>query len=330
MIVCVFTVDYEIYGNGEGALRELVYEPAEKLRNVFAKHGKLFVAFVEVAEVEMIAKLNTDPAIFSVQEQIKSLYREGHELGLHLHPQWYNGHYDNERWMLDYRDYNLCVMPREKIEQIIDRGLHYFQEILWVPDFVPFSYRGGNWLFQPTGHIATVLASRGVRIDSSLYKGGFQRQFGLDYRRACRNGYYWRFSKDVNVSQPGGILLELPIYTRMVPAWKMAKPKRIGLQLKNPGPKRNTLSRFHRLRDFLRFKQPMKLDFTRMTLNELKATMAPAIEDERLNPASIKPIVAIGHTKDLIDTETIDRFLTFLEERDIPVTTLKDMYSRCN
>ena len=28
MIECIFTIDYEIYGNGEGSLQQLVYEPA--------------------------------------------------------------------------------------------------------------------------------------------------------------------------------------------------------------------------------------------------------------------------------------------------------------
>ena len=35
MIESIFTIDYEIYGNGEGSLKEHVYEPAEKLMAVF-------------------------------------------------------------------------------------------------------------------------------------------------------------------------------------------------------------------------------------------------------------------------------------------------------
>ena len=63
MIECIFTIDYEIYGNGEGSLRELVYEPAEKLMAIFRKWNARFVAFVEVAELEMIEAKGTDPAI---------------------------------------------------------------------------------------------------------------------------------------------------------------------------------------------------------------------------------------------------------------------------
>ena len=35
MIECIFTIDYEIYGNGQGLLRDQVYEPARKLKEVF-------------------------------------------------------------------------------------------------------------------------------------------------------------------------------------------------------------------------------------------------------------------------------------------------------
>ena len=30
MIECIFTLDYEIYGDGTGSLNELVYEPTDR------------------------------------------------------------------------------------------------------------------------------------------------------------------------------------------------------------------------------------------------------------------------------------------------------------
>ena len=51
MIECIFTIDYEIYGNGTGALRDLVYQPARQLSELFRKWNGHFVNFVEVAVV---------------------------------------------------------------------------------------------------------------------------------------------------------------------------------------------------------------------------------------------------------------------------------------
>ena len=53
MIECVFTLDYEIFGNGTGSLQELMYEPTKALTALFDQHHARFVLFVEVAELEM-------------------------------------------------------------------------------------------------------------------------------------------------------------------------------------------------------------------------------------------------------------------------------------
>jgi len=86
MIECIFSIDYEIYGNGNGSLRELVYEPTERLKAIFEKWKAHFVAFIEVAELEMIEAKGTDQSIGQVENQIGDLYRNGFEVGLHLHP----------------------------------------------------------------------------------------------------------------------------------------------------------------------------------------------------------------------------------------------------
>ena len=184
MIQVIFTIDYEIYGNGEGSLRELVYEPAERLKAIFEKLNARFVAFVEVAELEMIEVKGTDPDIDLVKNQIRAFHKEGFELGLHLHPWWYNAQHENGVWFVDYSEYNLCVLTQERIIQLIDRSINYFRKVLGISDFTPLSYRAGHLLFQPTQPVAKVLAERGIKVDSSVYKGGLWNQYNLDYRRS--------------------------------------------------------------------------------------------------------------------------------------------------
>lgn len=329
MIECIFTVDYEIYGNGKGALRELVYEPAEKLIEIFRKHNLRFVAFVEVAELEMIERKGTDAAIDLVKEQIRNFHRDGFELGLHLHPQWYNGEYENGRWLLDYDEYNLCILSRERIVQIVDRSIAYLRGVLGESGYMPLSFRAGNWLFQPTRTAGDVLAERGIKVDSSVFKGGLQHQHKLDYRFALRNGYYWTFRDYVDIPDPVGPLLELPIYTQMVPFWKMLTIKRIGLQRKGSSAALDGKKRLNRLLDYLRLWYPLKFDFCRMTINELSSMLERVIREDQKNPSSYKPLVAIGHTKDLIDFDSIEHFLSFLSERGIPVSTFERVYQKC-
>ena len=131
-------------------------------------------------------------------------------------------------------------------------------------------------LFQPTEPAASVLADRGIRVDSSVYKGGVWQQHKLDYRRALKNGYYWRFTDSVDVPNPVGKLLELPILTRMVPPWKLLTNKRVSLQKQGSSATQTGRKLLSRLKNYLRFSYPLKLDFCSMGIGELIATVERA------------------------------------------------------
>jgi len=180
VIEFIFSLDYEIYGNGEGSLSELVYEPTKRLLKAFKKWRANFVVFVEVAELEVIESAGTDLAIGDVLDQLRELRNEGFELGLHLHPQWYNACREKGKWILDYNEYNLCKLPRERIACIVERAINYFQQITGIPGHTPNSFRSGNWLFQPSRLLTEILAEIGIRVDSSVFKGGRQRLHNLE------------------------------------------------------------------------------------------------------------------------------------------------------
>lgn len=328
MIECIFTVDYEIYGNGEGSLRELVYEPAEKLKAVFRKWNARCVVFVEAAELEIIGAERADPAIDLVERQIREFSMSGFEVGLHLHPQWYNARSEGAHWRLDYSEYNLCRLSPVRIDQIIERSIMYLQKVIGASGYNPLSFRAGNWLLQPTGAIAKSLAGHGVKTDSSVFKGGLQHQHELDYRRSLKNGYYWTFSEDVNIPDPRGMLLEIPTFTKMVPTWRMFTAKRIGMLQRGPSKTIHERNNLARLRDFARLRQPMKLDFCRLTAAEMISMFSLEIEKDQRNPAVFRPIVAIGHTKDLVDLTTIESFLAYLQSNGVYVSTFTDVHDK--
>jgi hypothetical protein len=63
-----------------------------------------------------------------------------------------------------------------------------------------------------------------------------------------------------------------------------------------------------------------------MTITELTRMVDKVIQEDHQNPTSFRPIVAIGHTKDLIDFETVELFLDYLNEKGIRVSTSTDVY----
>lgn len=326
MIECIFTLDYEIYGNGQGALRDLVLEPAERLSTVFVRHGARFVNFVEVAELERIDEARSDAGIDAVKAQVHALHRDGFETALHIHPQWYNAVHEHGRWSLDYAEYNLCTLPPQRIAGIVDRALRYLRHLVRDASYTPVAFRAGNWLFQPTAAAAEALAERGVRVDSSVFKGGVQRRHGLDYRPALGNPDFWRFTDDVNVPDPQGPMVEVPIHTQMVPFWRMLGARRRSAP--RAAAAGGGSGRYERWRDFARWRYPSKLDFCRMTLGEMTSTVDAILRADRRRPQALRPVVAIGHTKDPIDLDAVDAFLSYLASSGIAVSTFASVLPR--
>lgn len=321
MLSLIFTLDYEIYGNGCGSLKELVLEPTQRLADLFQQYGAPLVIFAEAIELAKIKEARADPAIDAVEEQLRSLRDAGHEIALHLHPWWSNAQYKDGAWQLDWSERNLCVQSPSRIEAVVSSAITYLRSAFRDDAYVPRSFRGGLWLMQPTENMAQVLFRHGIRVDSSLFKGGRTHELGLDYRPALRNGSVWRFSSDVNVPDPTGPLLEVPIHTDMVPFWEMLGAKRLGIQRRVPSTSIGTpLPR--RWRDFVRLRYPRKLDFCRMTAVEIIGVV------ERLNRMPLASglqaasVVAIGHSKDLVDFDAISRLLDYLYMSGMSVATL--------
>jgi len=320
MIDCVFTLDYEIYGNGEGALRDLVLDPTRRLAELFHEFGAPFVVFAEAVEFARMEETQSDPDTAGVRAQLCQLRRAGHEIALHLHPWWANARYEDGRWRFDWSERSICTLELDRVEAIVSGAIRYLRDGLADPSFTPLSFRSGLWAMQPTPVIANVLARHGVRVDSSVFKGGRIHDLGLDYRPALGNDGFWRFSSDVNVPDPHGTLWEIPIHTQIVPFWQMLGRKRLKLQNKmRSAGQRTPLPR--RWRDFLRFRYPRKLDFCRMTFQEMREAIQGVLKERHVRRGEHSLVVAIGHSKDFVDSEAIRRFLTFLQEQSVHVTT---------
>jgi hypothetical protein len=323
MIECIFTLDYEIYGNGQGSLRDLVLGPTQRLAEVFQEFDAPFVVFAEALEFAKMEEAQSDPDCAGVRAQLRELRMAGHEIALHIHPWWANARYEGGRWHLDWSERSIGTLEPERIEGIVSTAIRYLCESLNDPHFTPFSFRSGLWVMQPTAVIAKVLAQHGVEVDSSLFKGGRIRGLGIDYRPAMPNGSSWRFSDDVNIPDSHGALLEIPIHTQMVPFWRMLGGKRLRLHSKTrKASEGSPLPRDWR--DFARFRYPRKLDFCRMTFAEMREVITGVLAEEQRRKDH-RPLVAIGHSKDFVDADAVRSFLAFLRERGIAVKTFSRM-----
>jgi hypothetical protein len=328
MIEFVFTVDYEIYGNGEGSLRDLVYLPSAELRSVFLRHNARFVVFAEAAQLEMIEAFRSDPDIGLVKEQLREFHATGFEIGLHIHSWWYGARRESGRWFLDYDSYNLCTLSEERIGEILERSISYLRTLLGEPGFIPVSFRAGHLLFQPSSPLSRKLAHQGIKIDSSLYRGGLWRQHGLDYRRCPKNEPYWRFTDDITRPEPDGALLEVPIYTHMAPIWELFTSKRVRLQQVGLSAKQSRKKVLKRFPDMVRPTYPHKFDVGQMTKHEIDKMIENTLKRDEKDPSRFQPVVVIMHTKDPIDFFGMESLLTRLESANAKVSTFSAVLDR--
>lgn len=322
----IFTIDYEVYGDGAGDVFRDVVGPTEMLAELFRRRNKRFVLFVESLEFIRMKQGGWRREVDAVERQVRTLRDEGFEIGLHVHSQWHRASFQEGRWRVDVSEYVLPSLGTERIKEIIDDSIEALTIMLGDPGYSPKSFRSGNWLFQPSQPLASVLAARGVIVDSSVFKGGRLKSLGLDYRRSMDNGWYWRFSADINQEEEGGLLLEIPIYTKHVWIWKLVHHRGFYSGWSSQIRRRCVIKRS--MCDYIRLRYPRKLDFSKMKCAELSGTIRMAIKEAKHSGCEWVPIVGIGHAKDGFDLSGLSAFLKYLDGMDIETVTLSEAAKR--
>jgi hypothetical protein len=325
----VVSVDYEIFGNGEGDVRQHIVDPTERMARLCEKYGGPLTVFFEVEEYlafekfrdALVKTLGYDPAAL-IRQQIISLAKRGHDIQLHLHPQWHRCDYRDGKWILD-REKNtvdsLFETQEETTHYIADRKA-VIEKMLAESDSQQkvTAYRAGGFSAQPASKLLVALAKNGFVIDSSVVKGLVQNKgYGssLDYRKAPSAKEPWRVSRDVIEMDSAGPIWEVPIYARMRRRFQQFTVRRLRAKFSKNIPKAQRHDMVQQLGvgknpvkilKFLAQPVPIKLDFH----NQSPETLVSWIKSA---PAAAKGdldvVVLIGHTKEHTDDQAFEKFL---------------------
>ncbi len=332
----LFTLDYEIHGNGDGDPWKLMVEPTGRLLAMLEKYGRKLTIMADVAEILAFKRYfaetgKDDFHVAEIESQLQDAIRRGHDVQLHVHSSWFNAKWDGKSWDQCIDEYNMAALPMERIDEMVGQCVGYLHDLLRPvkPDYRVWLFRAANWSMMPTENIYQVLLKHGITADTSVYKGGIQGgNVSYDYSEAY--DYLLSYPADarnINRLAPSGqkgIITEYPIYTEMRPFWSFVSPIRVFRMIRakfhrhkhsaasqaSKGSDINKSDNRHlSIKSFFR-KSPWKMDFNQATGKQLIAA-AKRIKGTRVEDRDVVDVILIGHSKSFLpyNETTLEEFL---------------------
>lgn len=247
MLKTIFTLDYEIHGNGDGCPYELMIEPTDRLLRFFDEFGAKLTIMADVAEILRFKEYADDVGrddFYSekIEKQLQDAIRRGHDVQLHIHSSYFRARCEGGRWLQDWSEYDFATLPLRRMDWMVSQSKQYLETLLRSvdPAYRCEVFRAANWSVSPSANVVSTLLNNGIRIDTSVFKYGYRSgRVRFDYSSAVSALVPWRVdSNDVCAQDINGRLWEFPIYAESRGVTAFATPQRLH---------RAVMSRFHRL-----------------------------------------------------------------------------------
>ena len=320
MVKILFTLDYEIHGNGEGCPYQLMVEPTARLLRLFDLYGAKLTIMADVAEILKFREYadshpKDDYHYHDIVTQLQTAVRTGHDVQLHIHSSYFNASHDGRRWVQDWSEYNFAGLSLQRMDRLIGTGKEFLESLLRSvsPNYRCRAFRAANWSVSPSQNVVRSLLRNGIRIDSSVFKYGWREGLvNFDYNSAHSEMLPWRADAGaIWRSDPNSDLWEVPIYSenRYLGAFfslnrvyrsALGRLHRVPRTLHNASrngatPGYNQSPPAARLRRLMA-KHAWKADFNQCTGRQLISALERGVNRHRDCKQTL-PFVLIGHSK---------------------------------
>jgi hypothetical protein len=333
----ILSLDYEIFGNGAGDVMRDMIEPTGRLLSICDRHGAKLTIMFEVGEYWAFERyddrlrraLGYSPAGV-MKEQVAEAVGRGHDVQLHLHPQWIGAEYDQGVWQLRNAYWRLADLPgglgtEEQVTSItgaLFRGKETLEDMIRPvkSDYACICFRAGGFYAQPSRDIIRAMKAVGLKTDSSVVKG-YRRTgpFAVDYSRVETDEAAW-WTTDTELTdegRPGENILELPVSSRMEPYWMSFKSAKLRAALRRrqieragrtdradgTGPGVSSVPSCRTILKNMLTRHASTFDFCKLSCRDMLRRLREA--DEHGQPC----IVMIGHSKDFVNDRQFEAFL---------------------
>ncbi len=217
------TDDWELRGNGSGDIEQIQFRAMRELIRVYESHGIKGTFNVEVMQQLTFRKLQAThpqlkPLADAWDEHVRMAFTRGHDVELHIHPQWSEVSFENERWTLS-GDWSLLNYEPEAAYAMLSTSKQYLEQLLTPLDanYRCVSFRSGSSAIAPSPFVLQQLTELGIVFDMSIIQGMRvnTRNLQLDYVN-CDEGFlpfYPRMEDARKVSAKVEPIVCLPIFS---------------------------------------------------------------------------------------------------------------------
>ncbi|MZQ75531.1 MAG: hypothetical protein GT589_05155 [Peptoclostridium sp.] len=200
--ICI-TADHELFfGQNYGTEEEVLLEPTYRLMDMLAENGASLVLMSDVLSIFRYRELGMHEFPDGMEEQLLYAIKNGHDVQLHIHSHWLTSTYRQGTWNFDYTKYRIHDLGFEERDdgipsavEIIRKGKNYLEELLRPADssYACRAFRAGGWNLLPERELLKSLASEGIWIDSSIFRGGRLKTgiHGFDYTKVPKSINWW-------------------------------------------------------------------------------------------------------------------------------------------
>lgn len=338
----IFTLDYEIHGNGSGDFKNWAYFPTSRMLEIFDTYGAKLTIMAEMGHYWAMKKYKDlfSEEIYLFESQLKNAIERGHDVQLHFHPQWIDARYEDGEWHLDFSRRTIERLCNNYDEAFfyLKKGKNELQNMLTPinPDYQCVCFRAGYLQMQPSENIIKALADAGFLSDSSVQKGtiAYDDLRVLDYSSAFSKYRPWKISPlEICNSDDAGKIYEFPILTerylikkiiaRIIRIITKSRKKGIGQiisvfmsKYSKGGHSKEKILLSDRVKINLS-KSWDYADFCKGNHEELNKYIKKVISIcKKNNEYTYVPIVLIGHSKDFFFSNHLSLFLESCKEME--------------
>jgi len=337
MLGIIFTLDYEIYGNGCGSPYKLMIKPTKKIIKLFDNYGAKLTIMADACQIIKYKEyydLNKVDKFYykKIERQLQDAIKNSHDVQLHTHSSFLNAEYKNNYWHQDWNEYDLANLNYERIYEIIKLSKNYLDKVLKEVNIIYNCnvFRAANWSMNPSENIVRALLNNNIDIDSSIFKYGKRTALvNFNYKDAYSNIVPWPVNEDnICLFKQDGKLFEFPIYCekrkiysfitilrliRLVKEILYKNRVKYGLPVVNNEENNNKkiLTKIYKNTTKM---SPWKLDFNVCTGKQMINTLRNIEKKYNSNDNNL-PIVMIGHSKlyNVLNKYNLEMVLQFVK-----------------